>query len=101
MKKYISLFIPALLLYSAAQAQQDINSVLKSIESRNKTLQAESRLHETRQLEAHTGNYLANPTVELNQLWADRSAGGMSMSWQSSRDSIFLRSTPTSINWQT
>ena len=76
MKKYISLFIPALLLYSAAQAQQDINSVLKSIESRNKTLQAESRLHETRQLEAHTGNYLANPTVELNQLWADRSAGG-------------------------
>lgn len=76
MKKYISLFIPALLLYSAAQAQQDINSVLKSIESRNKTLQAESRLHATRQLEAHTGNYLANPTVELNQLWADRSAGG-------------------------
>lgn len=76
MKKYIYLFIPVLFLSPAAYAQQDINSVLKSVETRNKTLQAESRLNRARQLEAHTGNYLANPTVELNQLWADRSSGG-------------------------
>lgn len=76
MKKYIYLFISVLFSSPAAYAQQNMDSVLKSIESRNKTLRAESRLHQTRQLEAHTGNYLANPTVELNQLWADRSAGG-------------------------
>lgn len=76
MKKYIPLFISVLLLCPAVHAQQDINSVLKSVETRNKTLQAESRLNRARQLEARTGNYLANPTVELNQLWADRSTGG-------------------------
>lgn len=76
MKKYIYLFIPVLFLSPAAYTQQDINSVLKSVETRNKTLQAESRLNRARQLEAHTGNYLSNPTVELNQLWADRNSGG-------------------------
>lgn len=76
MKKHIYLFIPVLLLSSGLHAQQDINSVLKSVETHNKALQAESRLDKARQLEARTGNYLANPTVELNQLWADRSTGG-------------------------
>lgn len=76
MKKYIYLFITGLFLCPAVHAQQDIDGVLKSVETHNKTLQAESRLDKARQLEAHTGNYLSNPTVELNQLWADRSAGG-------------------------
>lgn len=57
-------------------AQSGISDVLKSIENNNKALQAGQRLNETQKLEARTGNYLPNPTVELNQLWADRSAGG-------------------------
>lgn len=57
-------------------AQSGISDVLKSIENNNKSLQAGQRLNETQKLEARTGNYLPNPTVELNQLWADRSAGG-------------------------
>jgi len=57
-------------------AQSSVEEVLKSIEANNKTLQAERQLNEVRKLEAHTGNYLSNPTVELNQLWADRSVGG-------------------------
>lgn len=57
-------------------AQSGISDVLKSIENNNKALQAGQRLNESQKLEARTGNYLPNPTVELNQLWADRSAGG-------------------------
>lgn len=57
-------------------AQSGISDVLKSIENNNKALQAGQRLNETQKLEARTGNYLPNPTVELNQLWADRSVGG-------------------------
>lgn len=59
-----------------AIAQSGIGEVLKSIESNNKSLQAGQRLNESQKLEARTGNFLPNPTVELNQLWADRSAGG-------------------------
>lgn len=59
-------------------AQPGIEEVLKSIEVNNKTLQAGMQLNKAQKLEARTGNYLPNPTVELNQLWADRSAGGNS-----------------------
>lgn len=57
-------------------AQTGIDHVLRSIELNNKTLQAGQRLNESQKLEARTGNYLANPTIELNQLWADHSTGG-------------------------
>lgn len=57
-------------------AQSGIREVLKSIEMNNKALQAGHRLNESQKLEARTGNYLPNPTVELNQLWADKSGGG-------------------------
>lgn len=57
-------------------AQTGIDNVLRSIELNNKTLQAGQRLNESQKLEARTGNYLANPTIELNQLWADHSTGG-------------------------
>lgn len=57
-------------------AQTGIDNVLRNIELNNKTLQAGQRLNESQKLEARTGNYLANPTIELNQLWADHSTGG-------------------------
>lgn len=75
-----NLYITLILLAVSAPlfAQSGINDVLKSIESNNKALQAGQRLNESQKLEARTGNYLPNPTVELNQLWADRSVGGNS-----------------------
>lgn len=80
MKKYI--YLSFLLTLSAvtaqAQAQANIEQVLESVEANNKTLQAGKQMTEAQKLEANTGKYLANPTVELNQLWADRSAGGNS-----------------------
>lgn len=78
MRNNIYTTILLLCLTLPALAQSGISDVLKSIENNNKALQAGQRLNETQKLEARTGNYLPNPTVELNQLWADRSAGGNS-----------------------
>lgn len=76
MKKYIYLSLLLTLSAATAQAQVGIEQVLESVEANNKTLQAGKQMTEAQKLEANTGKYLANPTVELNQLWADRSAGG-------------------------
>ena len=56
-------------------AQSGIDNVLKNIESNNKTLKASQQLNESQKLEAKVGNYLPNPTVELNQLWTDKNTG--------------------------
>lgn len=57
-------------------AQSSIDEVLKCIEANNKALQSGQRLNESRKLEARTGNYLTNPTVEVNQLWGEKGVGG-------------------------
>ena len=57
-------------------SQSGIKEVLKNIEVNNPTLQAGMQLNQAQKLEARTGIFLPNPTVELNQLWADRSVGG-------------------------
>lgn len=57
-------------------AQNDIDSILANIVRNNKTLQAAGQLTQVRKLEAKTGNYLANPTIEFNQLWGSKPAGG-------------------------
>lgn len=57
-------------------AQSEMSDVLRSIEANNKTLQANQRLTESLKLEARTGNYPVNPTIELNQLWNEGSTDG-------------------------
>lgn len=76
MKRNLFIIILFLFYTQLSFAQSGINEVLKSIEINNRTLQAGQHLNETQKLEARTGNYLPNPTVELNQLWADGSTGG-------------------------
>lgn len=76
MKIYILLTSAFFLLGSAGKAQNSIEEVLKLIEQNNKTLQASGRLNEAQKLEAQTGNYLANPTVEFDYLWGNRNTGG-------------------------
>ena len=56
-------------------AQSTVSEVLNSIELHNKTIQAGQKLKQARQLENRTNNNLANPTVELNQLWAKNGGG--------------------------
>lgn len=76
MKQYIYIIFLLSLPVINLQAQTGIDRVLQSVAENNKTLQAGKQLTEAQKLEANTGKYLANPTVELNQLWADRSVGG-------------------------
>ncbi len=76
MKNYLYLTILLLAGTSGLKAQSGIDRILQSIAVNNKTLQAGSRLTDAQKLEARTGIFLPNPTVELNQLWAEGSAGG-------------------------
>lgn len=76
MKKKLYLLILFLCTIPSLFAQSGINEILKNIETNNKTLQAGQKLNLAQKLEARTGNYLANPTVELNQLWAEGSGNG-------------------------
>ncbi len=76
MKKQIYTLAMLCSLSLPALAQSGIDNVLKSIENNNKTLKASQQLNESQKLEAKVGNFLPNPTVELNQLWADKSVGG-------------------------
>ena len=57
-------------------AQSGIGDVLKSIEANNTTLRAGQQLNQSQKLEARTGKFLPNPSVELNQLWAGGEGGG-------------------------
>ena len=78
MKKELYITLLLFSLTTPLLAQSSIDDVLKSIETNNKALQAGQRLNESQKAEARTGNYLANTTVELNQLWADGNSGGNS-----------------------
>ena len=72
MNKY-TLYLSILLfpLSLGVRAQGHIDKVLKSVEENNKSLSANRKLTETQQLEARTGNYLSNPSVELEKTWAE------------------------------
>lgn len=78
MKKELHITLLLFSLTTPLFAQSGIDDVLKSIEINNKALQAGQHLNESQKTEARTGNYLSNPTVELNQLWADKNSGGNS-----------------------
>lgn len=76
MKKYTTITLLILLGTLTLKAQSSISNVLQEIETNNKTLQANKHLTNAQKLEANTGKYLANPTVELNYLWGDRNTPG-------------------------
>ena len=58
------------------RAQNSIDQVLKSIETSNKTLQANTKMTDAQRLEAQTGKFLANPSVEWEQMWGNRNNPG-------------------------
>ena len=78
MRKNIYILCLSLTIASSSFAQNGIEKVLQSIETNNPSLQASQQLNKAQKLEARTGIFLPNPTVELNQLWADKSVGGNS-----------------------
>ena len=58
------------------RAQNSIDQVLKSIETTNKSLQANTKMTDAQKLEAQTGKFLANPSVEWEQMWGNRNNPG-------------------------
>ena len=58
------------------RAQNSIDQVLKSIETNNKSLQANTKMTDAQKLEAQTGKFLANPSVEWEQMWGNRNNPG-------------------------
>ena len=58
------------------RAQNSIDQVLKSIETNNKSLQTNTKMTDAQKLEAQTGKFLANPSVEWEQMWGNRNNPG-------------------------
>ena len=58
------------------RAQNSIDQVLKSIETNNKSSQANTKMTDAQKLEAQTGKFLANPSVEWEQMWGNRNNPG-------------------------
>ena len=58
------------------RAQSSIDQVLKSIETNNKSLQANTKMTDAQKLDAQTGKFLANPSVEWEQMWGNRNNPG-------------------------
>lgn len=60
----------------STRAQNSIDQVLKSIETNNKSLQVNTKMTDAQKLEAQTGKFLANPSVEWEQMWGNRNNPG-------------------------
>ena len=77
MKTY-KLYILGLMLLGTltTRAQNSIDQVLKSIETNNKSLQANTKMTDAQKLEAQTEKFLANPSVEWEQMWGNRNNPG-------------------------
>ena len=77
MKTY-KLYILGLMLLGTltTRAQNSIDQVLKSIETNNKSLQANTKMTDAQKLEAQTGKFLATPSVEWEQMWGNRNNPG-------------------------
>lgn len=65
------IFIVALMASVTSFAQNNVTSVLSSIEENNTTLKALRESVEAQKLGNKTGIYLANPEVEFNYLWGN------------------------------
>lgn len=77
MKTY-KLYILGLMLLGTltTRAQSSIDQVLRSIETNNKSLQANTKMTDAQKLEAQTGKFLVNPSVEWEQMWGNRNNPG-------------------------
>ena len=77
MKTY-KLYILGLMLLGSltTRAQSSIDQVLRNIETNNKSLQANTKMTDAQKLEAQTGKFLANPSVEWEQMWGNRNNPG-------------------------
>ena len=77
MKTYTLYILGSILLGTlTTRAQSSIDQVLRSIETNNKSLQANTKMTDAQKLDAQTGKFLANPTFEWEQMWGNRNNPG-------------------------
>ena len=82
MKTYTLYILGSILLGTlTTRAQSSIDQVLKSIETNNKSLQANTKMTDAQKLDAQTGKFLANPTFEWEQMWGNRNNPGSEYSF--------------------
>ena len=60
------------------RAQNNIEEVLKNIESNNKALKANNQLTQSKKLEASVGNTLPDPNIAYDHLWSSPKTLGTS-----------------------
>ena len=63
------LIVAAVLFAGTAYGQRSVDDVLREVEAASKELKAQRELTAARKMEARTGKYLANPSVEFESLW--------------------------------
>ncbi|MDR0765661.1 MAG: TolC family protein [Odoribacteraceae bacterium] len=74
------------LLATGARAQEEIDEVLRRVEQNNKTLVASRELLKAERVEARAGNYLANPTADVEKLWTRKNDAGYELTIKQSID---------------
>ena len=63
------LIFAAALFAGTAYGQRSVDDVLREVEAASKELKAQRELTAAQKMEAQTGKYLANPSVEFESLW--------------------------------
>ena len=63
------LIFAATLFAGTAYGQRSVDDVLREVEAASKELKAQRELTAAQKMEAQTGKYLANPSVEFESLW--------------------------------
>ena len=66
-----------LLFMVTAQAQNSVEELLLLVEAANPDLRAQNELTTARKLDAKTGNYLSNPSIEYEHLWGKHPGSGL------------------------
>lgn len=84
-KKYIIIAL-LLSLANVANAQDGIDEALRRVEQNNKTLDAARKLLQAERVEARTGNFLANPTADVEKLWTKNANAGYELTVKQSID---------------
>ena len=77
MKSLIIIFLSFFTLIGI-RAQNNIEEVLRNIESNNKALKANTQLSQSKKLEASVGNTLPDPNIAYDHLWSNPKTLGTS-----------------------
>ncbi|MDR2129754.1 MAG: TolC family protein [Odoribacteraceae bacterium] len=82
----IPLLVATFTLLATGARAQAIEEVLRAVEQNNKALAARQELARAERAEARAGNYLANPTADLEKLWGETTGSEYELTVKQSLD---------------